>query len=76
MTVYMFVDLDGDRETAYDTDRDTPADVLNGLGLVEDLIGEVRLITDALDRGESDLVSETIIGLDVEIHDPIHGNCY
>ena len=76
MSTHVFVDLATGKRVPYDTETGTAASVRRGLGLVDDLKGEIEMIVDAVDRGREDEVLESIFHLDIEIHDPIHGNCY
>lgn len=76
MTTHVFVDLDTGKRVPYDTETDTATVVHRGLGFVDALRGEIEMIVAAVDRGREDEVLESIFQLDIEIHDPIHGNCY
>lgn len=75
MTVYVFVDTDTNREAAYDTDIDTPDDLVTALGFeraFESIKDIIRNIVRHVSAGRDDEIIDDLEWLNFEVYDRDH----
>lgn len=75
MTVYMFADVDADREAAYNTETDTPGDLVAALGFdgaFDSIKDTIRNIVEHVRDGRDDEIIDDLDWLNFEVYGQEH----